>query len=65
MIILRKILPISKWWVLASPLITAGIGILLDLIPLPFNGLNSGFESLGWMLMFVCGIKHIKSIAKS
>ena len=64
-IILRKILPVSKWWVLASPLITAGIGTLLDLIPLPFNGLNAGFETLGWMLMFICGIKHIKSIVKS
>ena len=64
-IILRKILPVSKWWILAAPLIMAGIGTVLELIPLPFNGLNSGFETLGWMLMFVCGIKHIKSIAKS
>ena len=55
-IILRKILPVSKCWVLVSPLITAGIGTLLDLIPLPFNGLNAGFETFGWMLMFVCGM---------
>lgn len=64
-LILRKVLPVSKWWILASPLLTAGIGTLFDeLIPLPFNGLNSGFETLGWMLMFVCGIRHIKSITK-
>ena len=64
-LIVRKILPVSKWWILAAPLIMAGIGTVLELIPLPFNGLNSGFETLGWMLMFVCGIKHIKSIARS
>ena len=61
-LIVRKILPVSKWWILAAPLIMAGIGTVLELIPLPFNGLNSGFETLGWMLMFVCGIKHIKSL---
>ena len=64
-LIVRKILPVSKWWILAAPLIMAGIGTVLELIPLPFNGLNSGFETLGWMLMFVCGIKHIKAIARS
>ena len=59
-LIVRKILPVSKWWILADPLIMAGIGTVLELIPLLFNGLNSGFETLGWMLMFVCGIKHIE-----
>ena len=59
-LIARKIIPVSKLWILAAPLITAGIGTALDLLPLPFAGLNSGFESLGWMLMFVCGIKYIK-----
>ena len=57
-IIFRKILPVSKWWILAAPLVMAGIGTLLELIPLPFNGLNAGFETLGWMLMFICGIKY-------
>ncbi|MCR4847162.1 MAG: hypothetical protein K5865_10530 [Eubacterium sp.] len=28
---------------------------------LPFKGIGSGFESLGWMLMFIAGIKYINS----
>lgn len=61
--ILKRILPVSKWWILASPLIMAGIGTLLEFIQLPFSGINSGFESLGWMLMFICGIKFVKSVS--
>ena len=48
--------------------IISAIAIYLSfkgLIPLPFKGINSGFETLGWMLMFVCGIKLIKSIEKN
>lgn len=60
-LIAKKLIPVSRWWILAAPLITAGIGTALDLLPLPFNGLNAGFESLGWMLMFICGIRYIKS----
>ncbi len=60
-LIAKRIIPVSKWWILAAPLITAGIGTALDFLPLPFSGMNSGFESMGWMLMFVCGIRYIKS----
>ncbi len=63
-IIAKKILPVSRWWILAAPLIMAGIGTALDLLPLPFSGINSGFESLGWMLMFVCGIRYIRSLSE-
>ena len=59
-LIVRRIIPVSKWWILAAPIITAGIGTAIDLLPLPFSGFNSGFESLGWMLMFICGIGYIK-----
>ncbi|MBR2284117.1 MAG: hypothetical protein IJ874_06840 [Ruminococcus sp.] len=59
-LILLRILPVRKWWIMAAPLITAGIGAVLELIPLPFSGIGSGFESLGWMLMFVCGIFYIE-----
>lgn len=59
-LILLGVFPVSKWWILAAPLISAGIGTLLELLPLPFSGINSGFESLGWMLMFVCGIELIQ-----
>ena len=33
--------------------------------PLPFKGIGSGFESLGWMLMFIAGIKYINSKQKN
>ena len=46
--------------ILASPLIVAGIGYLLELlIPWPFNGFVSGVESFGWMLMFLGGRKLV------
>lgn len=59
-LILLRVFPVSKWWILAAPLLSAGIGTVLELLPLPFSGINSGFESLGWMLMFVCGIGIVK-----
>ncbi len=47
---------------LAAPLLVAGIGFLLEMIlPLPFNGFASGFESLGWIMMFLGGIRAIKN----
>ena len=52
---------ISKIWVLAAPLVVAGIGFLLEIIiPWHFNGFCSGFESLGWMIMFLGGRQMIK-----
>lgn len=59
-LILLRVFPVSRGWILAAPLISAGIGTLLELLPLPFYGINSGFESLGWMLMFVCGAGIVK-----
>ena len=50
----------KKLWILAAPLIVAGIGYLLELlIPWPFNGFASGFESFGWNVMFVGGRKLV------
>ena len=50
----------KKLWILAAPLIVAGIGYLLKLlIPWPFNGFASGFESFGWIVMFVGGRKLV------
>lgn len=47
---------LKKVWILASPLFVAGIGYLLELlIPWPFNGFVSGFESFGWIVMFLGG----------
>jgi hypothetical protein len=51
---------LKKTWILAAPLIVAGIGYLLELlIPWPFNGFVSGFESFGWIVMFLGGRKLV------
>ena len=59
-LILRGTFRLKKTWTLASPLIIAGIGFLLEiLIPFPFNGFVSGFESFGWIVMFMGGRKLV------
>ncbi|MCR4763638.1 MAG: hypothetical protein K5696_08915 [Lachnospiraceae bacterium] len=59
--ILRGTFPLKKIWILASPLIVAGIGFLLEiLLPWQFNGFCSGFESLGWIVMFLGGRKMVR-----
>lgn len=61
-VVLSGVLPIKKAWALAAPLIIACIGFLLEwLLPLPFNGLSSGFESFGWAVMFLGGRKAIRN----
>ncbi|MCM1561736.1 MAG: hypothetical protein NC123_19710 [Butyrivibrio sp.] len=60
-LILKGILPLKKVWLFAAPLIIAGIGFLLEaLIPFPFNGFASGFESFGWIVMFLGGMRCVK-----
>ncbi len=55
-LILRGTFALKKAWVLAAPLVVAGIGYLLELlIPFSFNGFVSGFESFGWIVMFLGG----------
>lgn len=52
---------LKKTWILAAPLIVAGIGYLLELlIPWPFNGFVSGFASFGWIVMFLGGRKLVR-----
>ena len=59
-LILRGTFSLKKTWVLASPLIIAGIGYLMEiLIPWPFNGFVSGFESFGWIVLFLGGRKLV------
>ena len=57
----RKVVDLPKIWIIAAPLLTALIGQIFELIPLPFKGIGSGFETFGWMLMFVGGIIHIRN----
>ena len=63
-LVAKGILPVSKLWILSSPLIAIGIGSLLELLPLPFSGINSGFESMGWLGMFICGIGYVRAVSK-
>ena len=64
-LVLKGVLPLKKIWVLAAPLLIAGIGFLLEwILPLPFNGLSSGFESVGWIVMFLGGIQAVKKETK-
>ncbi len=59
--ILRGTFELKKVWILASPLIVAGIGYLIEiLLPWQFNGFCSGFESFGWIVMFLGGRKMVK-----
>ena len=60
-LILRGTFALKKIWILAAPLIVAGIGYLMEiLIPWPFNGFVSGFESFGWIVMFLGGRKLVR-----
>lgn len=59
-LILRGTFALKKSWILAAPLIVAGIGYVLELlIPWPFKGFVSGFESFGWIVMFFGGRKLV------
>ena len=61
-VVLKGILPLKKAWTLAAPLVIACMGFLLEwLLPLSFNGLSSGFESFGWIVMFLGGMKTIRN----
>ena len=65
-LILRGTFALKKIWILAAPLIIAGIGYLLELlIPFPFNGFVSGFESFGWIVMFLGGRKLVLQAAEA
>ena len=60
-LILRGTFDLKKTWILAAPLVVAGIGFLIEiLIPWNFNGFCSGFESFGWIVMFMGGRKMVK-----
>ena len=59
-LVLRKQLKLGKAWILAAPLISTLIGEILEFLPLPFGGISSGTETLGWMFMFIGAALHIK-----
>ena len=61
--ILRGTFELKKIWILDAPLAVAGIGYLLEiLLPWQFKGFCSGFESFGWIVMFLGGRKMLMMI---
>jgi len=60
-LIIKGTFKLSKIWVIGTPMIIAGIGFLLELIiPWNFKGFCSGFESFGWIVMFMGGRLLVK-----
>ena len=56
--VVRGMLPVKKTALVFNPLIIALLGNLMNLI---HSGLDSGFESLGWGLMYlVCAMKLVR-----
>lgn len=60
-LIIRRVIDLPKIWIIAAPLLMAAAGQVFELFPLPFKGIGSGFETLGWMLMFIGGIRYIQN----
>lgn len=54
----KGLIPVKKAAVICNPLVMALIGQIIGLIPFPFEGIDSGFESFGWLTMFaVCAAR--------
>ena len=55
--IVKGMLPVRKFALICNPLIIALLGQLMNLIS---EGLDSGFESFGWLLLYlVCAMKLV------
>ena len=55
--VVKGVLPVRKIALICNPLIIALVGQLMNLIA---EGLDSGFESFGWLLMYlVCAMKLV------
>ena len=50
--ILKGQLPLPKIALICNPVIIMLLGQLLNFVPFPFTGVDSGFESLGWLLLY-------------
>ena len=56
--LLKRLFPVNRLAVICNPVIIALLGQLMNLIR---EGMDSGFESLGWLLMYlVCALKPVK-----
>lgn len=64
-LVVKGVIPFSKAWLLAAPLVTALIGQIFSVFRIGFKGIDSGFESLGWLLMFVAAVKVAGTLERS
>lgn len=63
-LVVKRAIPVSKVWLLASPLVMTLTGQVFSILHIGFKGIDSGFESLGWMLMFVAAVKYAQRMEK-
>lgn len=64
-LVVKGAIPFSKVWLLAAPLVTALLGQIFSVFQIGFKGIDSGFESLGWLLMFVSAVKYADTLERS
>lgn len=62
--VIKKVIPFSKAWIVAAPLVMALIGQVFSFLKIGFKGIDSGFESLGWLLIFVVALKYARSLER-
>jgi len=56
--VLKRMLPVNRLTIVCNPVIIALLGQLMNLIR---EGMDSGFESLGWLLMYlVCALQLVE-----
>ncbi|MCR4677387.1 MAG: hypothetical protein K5679_01395 [Lachnospiraceae bacterium] len=56
--VIKKFIPVKLWMLICTPLISALVGQLMNYVA---EGMDSGFESFGWLLMYlVCALKLVE-----
>lgn len=62
----KGLIPVKKWMLIFNPLCIALIGQIIEMLPFPVNGVDSGFESLGWLTMYLVSALYLadKELAK-
>lgn len=63
-LVVKKAIPFSRLWLLAAPLVTALLGQIFSFFKIGFKGIDSGFESLGWLFVFVAAVKYARVLEK-
>ena len=61
-LVVKKVIPVSNMWLLAAPLVMALIGQFFSIFKIGFKGIDSGFESLGWLLIFIAAAKYAHTL---